>query len=245
MSGAHLMKAVPLSFDTSFLIFEPSSPSFNHAKLTNLHLRGNFALSLSRSLNLFTLWRYLMDKTCLHEQLSYLLQHAACGDNQAFRELYDLVSKQVYFYLLRMLGSKEAAEDVLVETFTVVWKSAEKFAGRSTVTTWIYGIARNLALNEIRRRKSHDPLEDHPNLAGGSVPDMEGSDRKRVLGLAMEKISARHREVLDLAFFHEMTYPEISDLIEVPVGTVKTRIFHAKTALRKALAEMKVDADGL
>ncbi|MBU0483093.1 MAG: sigma-70 family RNA polymerase sigma factor [Proteobacteria bacterium] len=186
-----------------------------------------------------------MNKTSLHQQLSALLQGTARGDDQAFQKLYELVNQRVYFYLYRILGCKETAEDVLVETFTVVWQSAGSFAGKSAVTTWIFGIARNLALNEMRRWKSHDQLDNHPDLAGVSRQEMEQTDRARVVGLALAEISPRHKEVLDLVFFHEMTYPEISELIEIPVGTVKTRIFHAKAALRQALAEMKVKRDDL
>jgi len=174
-----------------------------------------------------------------------LLRRAATGDQTAFESLYQQMQSRVFHYLHRLLGDQSSAEDVLVETFTAVWKSAGQFGGRSAVSTWIFGIARNLAYNEMRKRRYHDDIDDHPDLAGGEIPDLTSKDRRRILDTAMAKLAPKHREVLDLAFLHEMTYPEIGELLDVPVGTVKTRVFHAKKALRSALTLMKVDRHDL
>ncbi len=74
-----------------------------------------------------------------------LLEKVSEGDEEAFRQLYDLTHKKVYFYLYRLFKVKESAEDALVETYTEVWRGAKSFKGKSLVTTWIMGIARHLA----------------------------------------------------------------------------------------------------
>ncbi len=78
-----------------------------------------------------------------------LLEKVSEGDEEAFRQLYDLTHKKVYFYLYRLFKVKESAEDALVETYTEVWRGAKSFKGKSLVTTWIMGIARHLAMNEL------------------------------------------------------------------------------------------------
>ncbi len=174
-----------------------------------------------------------------------LLKRVSAGDEEAFRQLYDVTHKKVYFYLYRLLKGKESAEDILVETYTEVWRGAKNFKGKSMVTTWMMGIARNLAMNELRKMKSHDNIDDYPNLPNGSTPDVNGFDRQRRLKEAILRLSTRHQEVLDLVFFHEMTYPEVSEILDIPIGTIKTRVFYAKEALREILNQMGVKRDEL
>ncbi|NWF93648.1 MAG: sigma-70 family RNA polymerase sigma factor [Syntrophaceae bacterium] len=165
------------------------------------------------------------------------------GDEEAFRRLYEATHKKVYFYLYRLLRRRAMAEDVMVETYTEVWRGAKHFKGRSKVTTWMMGIARNLAMNELRKVREHEKIDDFPNLSGGPAPDTEGSDRRRLLKEAMAGLSINHREILDLVFFHEMTYQEVSEVLDIPVNTVKTRVFYAKEALREILSRMGVSRD--
>lgn len=173
-------------------------------------------------------------------QHTELLKRISDGDEEAFRELYDLTHKRVYFYLYRLVHGKQMAEDVLVEAYSEVWRCAKKFKGNSAVTTWMMGIARNLAMNELGKVKRYDHIEDFPNLSDGVIPDPEPMDRRRLLKEAMIKLPIKHREILDLVFFHEMTYPEVSQVLNIPVNTVKTRVFYAKGALRNALDQMGV-----
>jgi len=172
-----------------------------------------------------------------------LLRGTSERDEKAFRQLYDLTHKRVYFYLCRLIQDKHFAEDILVETYTEVWKGARKFKGKSQVTTWIMGISRNLAMNELRKAKKHDDINDFPNLSDETIPNAEGFDRQRILQEAMIKLSMKHREILDLVFFHEMTYHEVSKALEIPINTVKTRVFYAKEALKEILSQIGVHKD--
>lgn len=174
-----------------------------------------------------------------------LLKRVSGGDEKAFRQLYDLTHKKVYFYLYRLLKGKEAAEDILVETYTEVWRCAKNFKGKAQVTTWMMAIARNLAMNELRKFKSHNNIDNFPNLSNDSIPDPEHFDKQRILKEAMLGLSIKHREILDLVFFHEMTYQEVSEILDIPANTVKTRVYYAKEALKEVLSRMGVKRDEL
>jgi RNA polymerase sigma-70 factor (ECF subfamily) len=174
-----------------------------------------------------------------------LIKDVSRGDEAAFRQLYDQTYGRVTFYLQRLVSDESIIEDILVETYAAVWKGARRFKGKSRVTTWIIGIARNLAMKEIKKRKVHANLDDYPNLPNGSSPDPELFDRPALIKNAMSKLAPKHREVLDLVFFHEMTYPEVAKLLDVPVNTVKTRVFYAKDALRETFKHMGVKEDDL
>ncbi len=176
---------------------------------------------------------------------SELLQKISGGDEEAFRQLYDVTHRKVYFFLYRLLGRKPITEDVLVETYTEVWKGAKKFKGKSRVLTWIIGIARNLAMNELRRERRHEDIDDFQDLSNGSQPDGEPLDRKRLIKKAMLNLTLKHREVLDLVFFHDLTYQEVSEILGININTVKTRVFYAKDSLRQSLNQMGVKRDDL
>lgn len=186
-----------------------------------------------------------MSEGHFRDQNIELLARVSRGDQGAFRELYDQTHKKVYVYLYRLVHGKEMAEDILVETYTEVWRCASKFKGNSRVTTWILGIARNLAMNKLGKLRKHEDIEDFSNLSTGVIPNAEPMERKRVLKEAMCQLSLKHREILDLVFFHEMTYPEISQMLNIPVNTVKTRVFYAKETLRNVLSRMGVKRDDL
>ena len=175
-----------------------------------------------------------------------LLKLAARGDEKAFRQLYDSSYGKVSMYLYRLVSDDTLVEDILVETYAAVWKGAKKFKGKSKVSTWIIGIARNIAMNELRKRKSpHEEMNSPYDIADDSPADREFFDRPLLIKKALSKLSVRHREVLDLVFFHEMTYPEVAELLDVPVSTVKTRVFYAKDALKVVLEQMGVNKNGI
>lgn len=164
-----------------------------------------------------------------------LLKRVADGDEGAFNELYNNCARSVYAYIFRMVRDKSMAEDVHIEVFTQVWKGAKSFRGESRVKTWIFGIARNLALNELRKRKDHLCIDDFPQLADPAPAGVVMADQVRWIKQAMAKISLKHQEILDLVYFHEMRYEEISRLLKISVNTVKTRVFYAKESLKQIM----------
>ena len=186
-----------------------------------------------------------MNKATSTEPERHLLERVAKGDRDAFRELYDRTSKRIYFYLYRLLQDASRAEDVQMEVYVEVWKGAGNFRGQSKATTWMFGIARNLAFKAMRKERSHANIDDYVSLEDPNQPDLDAPDRQRIVKIAMTRISAKHREVLDLVFFQQMRYQEIADLLEVSVNTVKTRVYYAKAALSTAMEELGVTKDDL
>jgi len=167
-----------------------------------------------------------------------LLQAVQRGDKSAFEKLYASTHRDVFHYILSFLKDAGAAEDVLIEVYLAVWRNASSFQGRSKVKTWIFGIARNQALNALRRSPPTSSLENHPGAAVSG--DSGKSAEQRVLvNQALAALSRQHREVLELVFIYGMRYQEIAHLLGIPVNTVKTRIFHAKKAARQLIEEKK------
>ncbi len=169
-----------------------------------------------------------------------LLTQAGQGDKEAFTELFQALHKRIYFYLLHLLGDENRAEEVTAETFAEVWRCASRFEGRSKASTWIMGIARNIAYKQMQRwRNDHDDLEEHYELSdAGSQRFVAMLERQDLLKKGLAALSPKHREVLILAFYEELSYEEISKMLGIPVNTVKTRVFHAKKALRLILSSM-------
>jgi RNA polymerase sigma-70 factor (ECF subfamily) len=186
-----------------------------------------------------------MNRVRSAEPEHHLLKLVAGGDRNAFRELYDMTARRIYFYLYRLLQDASLAEDVQMDVYVEVWKGAGKFRGQSKVTTWMFGIARNLALKTLRKQRNHANIDDFVSLEDPDQPDLEAPDRQRIVKQAMNMISAKHREVLDFVFFQQMRYQEIASILDVSVNTVKTRVYYAKAALLKTMEELGVTKDDL
>ncbi len=181
-----------------------------------------------------------MNKERSAEHENRLLRQVAGGDREAFKELYDLTARRIYFYLYRILRDESQAEDVQMEVYTQVWKGAGSFQAKSKATTWIFGIARNLAMNELRKKRNHANIDDYAHMPDQNQPDLDAPDRKRVLKKAMDMLSIKHKEVLDFVFYQQMNYQDIADLLDISINTVKTRVFYAKEAIREAMDKLGV-----
>lgn len=151
-----------------------------------------------------------------------LLQAVGACEDGAFTRLYGMTSARVAAYLCRVLRNQEAVHDILVQTYVEVWRNARKFNGGSTAIAWIVGIARSLAMNQL-----------------GQQASSEDDSRRRVLR-ALAALPQHHREILALALMREFSYEEIAMLLAIPVNTAKTRVFHAKAALREELQTMGI-----
>ena len=167
------------------------------------------------------------------------LARIARGDRSAFEDLYRAYQPRIFGYLYRTLGSAENAEEVATDVMVEVWKQAGTFRGDSKVSTWIFGIARFKALTGLRRVRT-DTVEVEaagPLIDPGERPDevLERDSMKSRIRRALAQLSEDHREVMELTFFQGFTYPEIAAVVDCPVNTVKTRMFHARKQLRELL----------
>ena len=169
-----------------------------------------------------------------------LLVLIAAGDQHAFEELYRLLSRKVYAFALRLTGNAESAEEVTVDAMYEVWRSADKFRGDAQVSTWVFGIARNKALMTLRNLPAaqHADIDDFSETLESGLPDsfslLAQARDGELIRRCLQSLSASHRECLHLVYFEEMSMPEIAAMLGVPEGTVKSRLWHAKTQLASA-----------
>ena len=155
------------------------------------------------------------------------------GDRGAFSELYRLYHPRLYGYLRRLLPNPATAEEVLDDVMLVVWKDARKFRGDAAVSTWVIGIAYRKALTAMRaERRYQAPLDrsaDVSAVAGVS------SHHDEWIRAALMQLSPDHRQVVELTYFSGFSYQEIATIVNCPVNTVKTRMFHARRRLKVLL----------
>src|SRR6476660_8691796 len=167
-----------------------------------------------------------------------LIGRIAGGDKLAMQVLFARHHVRVYRFVLRLVGEPTKAEDLISEVFLDVWRQANRFEGRSQVSTWLLAIARFKALSILRRR----PEEELDEAAAEAIEDpsddpgvaLQKKDRSTVLRKCLDALSAEHREIVDLVYYHEKSVEEVAEIVGIPEGTVKTRMFYA----RKKLAEL-------
>lgn len=168
-----------------------------------------------------------------------LLQRVATKDRLAFESLYARHYQQLSRYLTRLIRRPDMVEEVLNDTMFVVWEKAANFEGRSKVSTWITGIAYLKGIKALDRLKTMpeqnaesvtraEELEEHTNLISRLGLD-------DWLSSGLELISPDQRSVVELTYYCGYSYQEIAALMDCPVNTVKTRMFHARRRLAKLL----------
>lgn len=163
------------------------------------------------------------------------------GDRQALGRLYERHREGLFGFILRTTTwDRGLAEEVLQDTLLAVWQHAGTFAGQSQVRTWMYSIARRKALSKLRKRRPDpvDPEAAIPVVDSGPSPDDEALariDHHQLSGL-IDQLPEGMRTVLVLAFVEDLPYQEISEIMEIPTGTIKSRVSRARAALNE-LAE--------
>ena len=170
-----------------------------------------------------------------------LLQHVAMGDQAALDPLYTRHAAVLLRYLRQLTRDTLEAEEILQDTFVAAWTSAKRFEERSTVRTWLFSIARR-QWRDRHRRHALDlaPDADLDQLTDPApTPDENAlaAVASEELSALVERLSPAHRDVLALAFVDELSYAEIAQVLDVPVGTVKSRLNHAKQALKKLVTQ--------
>lgn len=167
-----------------------------------------------------------------------LIERVSRRDLSAFERLYRVYQPRLTRFLTTLVQRPQVIEEVLDDTMMVVWETAGSFRGTSRLSTWIFAIAYRKALRA--RARWPDPVEDEE--FDTRVSDEPGPDQQvhhgrlhDALMAAMETLSADHRAVVDLTYFHGMGYREIAEIMDCPVDTVKTRMFHARRRLKAAL----------
>jgi RNA polymerase sigma-70 factor (ECF subfamily) len=169
------------------------------------------------------------------------------GDESALGELYDRYGSLVFSLALRMVGTTEAAEDVVQDAFYRVWRQAATYdASRGRFSTWLLNIARNLGIDELRRRAVRPHLVVGPEIEEqmGVVAAPSDTDpaeqawlteRRAAVANALAQLPAPQREALELAYFTGLSQSEIAVRLGEPLGTIKTRIRLGMMKLHESL----------
>ena len=167
-----------------------------------------------------------------------LIGRIASGDRLAMQVLFARHHVRVYRFVLRLVREETKAEDLISEVFLDVWRQADRFEGRSAVSTWLLAIARFKALSALRRRPDEELDEEAAEAIEDPGDDPEQAlakkDKSAVIRKCLEGLSADHREIIDLVYYHEKSVEEVAEIVGIPENTVKTRMFYA----RKKLAEL-------
>lgn len=174
-----------------------------------------------------------------------LISRIANGDRLAMQVLFARHHVRVYRFVLRLVRNEATAEDLISEVFLDVWRQAAKFEGRSAVSTWMLSIARFKALSALRRKPEQEldeetaaAIEDHSD---DPEVTLAKKDKAAVLRECLTGLSAEHREIVDLVYYHEKSVEEVARIVGIPEATVKTRMFYARKKLSELLKERGID----
>jgi RNA polymerase sigma-70 factor (ECF subfamily) len=167
-----------------------------------------------------------------------LIEWIGAGNKLAMEILFGRYQVRVYRFILRSVDNAAVAEDLTSDVFLSVWRQADRFEARSTVSTWLLAIARHKAISELRRRRDEqidvsqvelqDPADD-PETA------FQKKDRGEALRHCLMQLSPDQREIIDLTYYHEKSVEEVAEIIGIPRNTVKTRMFRARRRLSEML----------
>jgi RNA polymerase sigma-70 factor (ECF subfamily) len=186
------------------------------------------------------------------QELSALLARAGLGDRAAFAALYRATSSHLYAVVLRINRDRAQAEEVLQEVYVNLWRSAGGFdAAQGQPLTWLTSIARNRAIDSLRRRQTqphlqsttiasdddtdHDMLDDHADDAPGPLDLLSRAADARALTDCMDQLSGAQRQSVALAFYDGLSHAEVAQHMRQPLGTVKSWVRRALQTLRACL----------
>ena len=173
-----------------------------------------------------------------------LVRAAAGGDESAFAELVRIYENKAYHLALRMCGNAEDASDIAQDAFLAAWRGLPSFRGEAGFSTWLYRLVSNAAIDHLRRTKhqranvSLDDEElnlDAPDDSPTPHEAAESTDLRDMVAKGLRELSDDHRTVLVMREVQELSYEEIAEALALDLGTVKSRISRARTALRKIL----------
>ncbi|NMO97975.1 RNA polymerase sigma factor SigW [Paenibacillus lemnae] len=177
-----------------------------------------------------------------------LVKLARKGDQRAFAELLELYKDKIFHLAYRMLYNRHEAEDIVQETFLRVYKNLDRYDEHQKFSTWIYRIGTNLCIDRLRKRKPSYSLDadmnDQEGMDGYSMipsddrsPESEVllSETQRIIHQAMETLPAKYKGIMILRYIQDLSLQEISEILDLPVTTIKTRVHRGREFLRKKL----------
>ena len=186
------------------------------------------------------------------EEDRILIIAARNGEPKAFEKLMQRYRKSVYYTLLKMVRNEEDAEDLTQEAFAKAFASIQNFDAQYSFSTWLFRIATNNCIDFIRKKKLQTLSIHAGNESGTSsgISDVKDEDmnpnermlsdqRKKIVHEAVEKLSPRYKQLIELRFFQELSYEEIAETLELPLGTVKAQLHRAKDLLNQMMNHLE------
>lgn len=166
-----------------------------------------------------------------------LVQRAKAGDRQAYGELVHRHRQGVVNVVYRLCGDPELAEDMAQEAFIRAWQKLNSYQPRAPFRNWLYRIASNLTLDSLRREKATVDISDLPLAAAGEGLEqaVENLERAEIVRSAIQNLPPASRTVLVLREYEGLSYQAISDTLDIPIGTVMSRLNYARKSLAKLL----------
>ena len=178
-----------------------------------------------------------------------LIRYAQQGDNDAFEQLLLLHQKKVYNLCLRMSANPDDALDLSQEAFIKAWRSIGQYQFDASFSTWLFRLTSNVCIDHLRRKKRRqetsltesyddsDEAEEFTLPDAAPLPEEQAitNETKLALAQAMERLGPEHREILQLRVVEDLPYEQIAEILDIRVGTVKSRLARARLSLRKIL----------
>lgn len=186
----------------------------------------------------------------LSEKAQYdyeLVLHAMDGDQKSYAELLGRYRDAIYFMLLKMVNNPSDAEDLTIEAFGKAFKNINQYTPNYAFSTWLFKIATNNCIDFIRKKKinnvSLDQSVSHEDSVPMTIPtdsldpeeNLINQQKVVLLRSVVAKLKPRYRKLIELRYFHEFSYEEISEELELPIGTVKAQLFRARELLYNIL----------
>jgi len=167
-----------------------------------------------------------------------IIDLARQGDPSAFSQLVQRYSKRVYLSVLAVLGNQVEAQDVTQEVFILLMRKFSLYDPRYPFYPWLYRLARNTALNWLKKRKEGEAeYQESASLSPYDVPE-EGYLKKEAadeLWQTLQSLDLNSREILQLKYYQDCSYKEIAEILQIPVGTVMSRLYSAKQRLKEQM----------
>lgn len=184
-------------------------------------------------------------------QIDYtLVQRAIGGDQAAFKTLFDKYKQPLYFHILKLVKDREIIEDLLQEIFLKAFDNISSFNPDYAFSTWLYRITTNHSIDYLRKKKLktfsiHDPIRTKDGEMSIELEDEGRStddlivrkQRSQILREALDSLPEKYREIIKMRHVEELSYQEIADILDLPLGTVKAHIFRARELLYKYLKD--------
>lgn len=185
----------------------------------------------------------------------YLVKDALeTGNQKAYAELMERYRDSIYFMMLKMVKNKDDADDLTIEAFGKAFKRLNQYSSQFAFSTWLFKIASNNCIDHLRKSNNNNTFsidKNHDTNDGGEIQIEMRSDsltpeekiiRKekiKLMRVVVEKLKPRYRQLIELRYFDELSYEEIADRLEMPIGTVKAQLFRAREFLQEIMKNAK------